>query len=129
MGKARSPKIVASYDNEVGRRIKIRRIELGMSQSSLGTALDLTFQQVQKYEKGSNRVSAGRLQRIAQILDVPVTFFFSDLNEAGKSQITALLDSAYAIRMVKALNRIEDQKIRRTAVELVEEIANYVERD
>jgi hypothetical protein len=69
------------------------------------------------------------LQRIAQILDVPVTFFFSDLNEAGKSEITALLDSAYAIRMVKALNRIEDQKIRRTAVELVEGIANYVGRD
>jgi len=95
-----------------------------MSQTSLGNALDLTFQQILKYEKGSNRVSAGRLQRIAQILDVPVTFFFSDLGKAGGSQLSALLDSAYSLRMVKALNRIRDRQIQRNAVELVEAIAD-----
>jgi len=69
-------------------------------------------------------VSAGRLQRIAQILDVPVTFFFSDLGKAGGSQLSALLDSAYSLRMVKALNRIRDRQIQRNAVELVEAIAD-----
>jgi transcriptional regulator with XRE-family HTH domain len=115
---------VASYDGEIGRRIRIRRLEVRMSQSSLGEALDLTFQQVQKYEKGSNRVSAGRLQRIAEILDVPVTFFFSDMGKSGGSQLSTLLDSSYAVRMLKALNVIEDRRIQRCAVELVEAIVD-----
>src|ERR1700726_588805 len=63
-------------DKHVGSRVRMRRMMLGMSQEVLGDALDLTFQQVQKYEKGTNRVSASRLQHISQILQLPVTFFF-----------------------------------------------------
>ena len=63
-------------DKHVGARVRMRRMMLGMSQEKLGNALGLTFQQVQKYEKGSNRIGASRLQHIAQILQVPVSFFF-----------------------------------------------------
>src|SRR6266705_3147392 len=62
-------------DAEIGKRIRARRLERGLSQTELGQRLGVTFQQVQKYEKGTNRVGAGRLQRVAEILDVPITFF------------------------------------------------------
>jgi transcriptional regulator with XRE-family HTH domain len=65
-------------DIEVGRKVRALRLERNMSQEKLGDALGLTFQQVQKYEKGANRISAGRLQRIAEILGVPTTAFFAD---------------------------------------------------
>lgn len=67
----------------VGARIKLRRTLLGLSQEKLGDALGLTFQQVQKYEKGTNRVSASKLYRLAQILDVPISFFFDSMPGAG----------------------------------------------
>src|SRR6187431_2424895 len=63
-------------DKHVGARVRMRRIMLGMSQEKLGDALGLTFQQVQKYEKGTNRIGASRLQQISDILKVPVSFFF-----------------------------------------------------
>ena len=69
-------KALQSIDKHVGSRVRMRRMMLGMSQEKLGDALGLTFQQVQKYEKGANRVSASRLQQIASILQVPVPFFF-----------------------------------------------------
>jgi transcriptional regulator with XRE-family HTH domain len=68
-------------DVHVGRRVRLRRTLLGMSQEQLGEALNITFQQVHKYERGSNRVSSSRLWNIAQILDVPVSFFFDDMSE------------------------------------------------
>lgn len=111
-------------DNEIGRRIKMRRLEIGMSQESLGKALTLTFQQIQKYEKGINRVSSGRLRQIAKILDVPVTFFFSDLGGAGGSAISAMLESDLPLRLLKAFSRINNRDIQRSMVDLVESIAN-----
>src|SRR5215510_8830833 len=66
-------------DKHVGSRVRMRRMMLGMSQEKLGDALGLTFQQVQKYEKGTNRIGASRLQQIAHILQVPVAFFFEDV--------------------------------------------------
>ena len=68
-------------DVHVGRRVRLRRTLLGMSQEQLGDALNITFQQVQKYERGSNRISASRLWDIGQILDVPVSFFFDDISD------------------------------------------------
>src|SRR3546814_10152347 len=68
-------------DVHVGRRVRLRRTLLGMSQEQLGDALNITFQQVQKYERGSNRISASRLWDIGQILDVPVSFFFDDMSD------------------------------------------------
>src|ERR1700754_4961781 len=69
-------------DKHVGSRVRMRRMMLGMSQEKLGDALGLTFQQVQKYEKGANRIGASRLQQIAQILQVPVSFFFEGARAA-----------------------------------------------
>jgi transcriptional regulator with XRE-family HTH domain len=124
MVKVMGKKSLLSHDHEVGRRIRMRRLELDLSQSSLADALGVTFQQVQKYEKGANRVSAGRLQQIAKFLDVPVTFFFNDLGGSGSSAVSSLLDSAYSLRMLKALTRIHNRQLQRSAVELVEAIAD-----
>jgi len=71
-----------SVDAHVGQRVRMRRTLLGMSQEKLGEAIGLTFQQVQKYERGSNRISAGTLYRLSQVLDVPVSFFFDTYNDA-----------------------------------------------
>jgi transcriptional regulator with XRE-family HTH domain len=119
-----SKKSTILKDREVGRRIKIRRLELGLSQTALGRAINLTFQQIQKYETGTNRVSAGRIQDIAKFLDVPVSFFFEELGgSAGGSEISTLLDSVYSLRLLKAFARIHDRRIQRSTLELVEAIA------
>jgi len=72
-----------AFDAHVGQRVRLRRTLLGMSQERLGDALELTFQQVQKYERGANRISAGTLYRLAQILDVPISFFFDGIEETS----------------------------------------------
>jgi transcriptional regulator with XRE-family HTH domain len=118
----------SANDFEIGRRIKLRRLEIGMSQESLGKALALTFQQIQKYEKGTNRVGSGRLQEIAKILDVPVTFFFGDLGGTGGSAISAMLESAFSLRMLKAFSRIRSHTVQRSTVELVESIADATDQ-
>ena len=117
-----------AQDKEIGKRIKVRRLELNMSQQSLGEALELTFQQIQKYEKGTNRVSAGRLQQIAKILKVSPSFFYDSgtQTENAAHGLFELLDTAYSMRLVKAFAKIEDRRVRRSAVELVEEIADQV---
>jgi transcriptional regulator with XRE-family HTH domain len=121
-------------DRHVGSRVRMRRMMLGMSQEKLGDALDLTFQQVQKYEKGTNRIGASRLQSIAHILQVPVAFFFegapsgaahSDgLVEApSPAYISDFLASSEGLALTKAFMRIKDPKVRRRVVDLVEAIA------
>jgi transcriptional regulator with XRE-family HTH domain len=115
----------------------MRRLMLDMSQTQLGDALRLTFQQVQKYEKGSNRISASRLQHLSQILQVPVPFFFEGAPAAagiasaapGKADapspayVSDFLATSAGLELVKAFMCIEDRKLRRAIVELVEEIA------
>ncbi len=113
----------STYDREVGRRVRARRLELNASQTELGNALGLTFQQIQKYEKGVNRISAGRLQFIAQVLKVPVTFFYGDAGAEATSEISTLIDSSYSLRLVKAFARIPDRALQRSMVELVEALA------
>lgn len=116
-------------DIEVGRRIRARRLSTGLSQSSLAKGLDLTFQQVQKYEKGVNRVGAGRLQRIAHILDVPVTFFFDgQLRQGAKTSIETVsgfefLSNARALRLMKSFSRIQNSKIQDALATLSELLA------
>jgi transcriptional regulator with XRE-family HTH domain len=83
-GRRRTPTLIEPVDVHVGARVRLRRILLGLSQERLGTAIGLTFQQVQKYEHGSNRISASMLHRIAQVLDVPVGFFFDDMADDMK---------------------------------------------
>jgi transcriptional regulator with XRE-family HTH domain len=123
------PKRKTSHDREIGRRIRVRRQELGLSQTELGNALQVSFQQVQKYEKGTNRISAGRLQELAQVLNVPVTFFFEDLaGPTGGSKISEMLESVYAIRLLKAFSKIRDRNVQRTAVELIEAMTDSPKR-
>ena len=121
-------------DKHVGSRVRMRRMMLSMSQEKLGDALGLTFQQVQKYEKGSNRIGASRLQQISLILQVPVSFFFegapappgksAELGEApSPAYVTDFLATTDGLTLVKAFMRIRNAKLRRRVVELVEEMA------
>jgi transcriptional regulator with XRE-family HTH domain len=115
-------------DVDVGRRIRARRLICRMSQSELANKLGVSFQQVQKYEKGVNRVGAGRLARIAEVLNLPVSFFFSGdhaPSEAvdGANCGLSFLESAGAVRLVRAYAGIEDPHIRKALVDLAEEIA------
>src|ERR1700693_3309351 len=118
-GVVMSKKSPHPRDADVGRRIRDRRLERGMSQSELGSKIGVTFQQIQKYEKGVNRVGAGRLYQIAEVLSIPVSFFFGG-NEGGRGtkedSIDAgfrFLETARSIRIVSAYSRIEDHGIRR----------------
>ena len=126
---------VHPIDQHVGARLRMRRLMLNMTQSELAKALGLTFQQVQKYEKGANRVSASRLQRLSVILKVPVPFFFDgapqvhglpDPTEAEANNEAAALNRFLAtsdgVALVKAFPRIRDAKVRRAIVALVEQI-------
>ncbi len=117
-------------DVEVGRRIRVQRMARGISQTELGEKIGVTFQQVQKYEKGANRVGASRLTRIAKVLGVPVSAFFS--GPSGSSEEVALeggrLDLEYlvlpgALRLLRAYGQIRETMLRRTIVALVEKIA------
>ncbi len=120
-----SGKAILDHDREVGRRIRVRRKDLGISQGKLGDALGLTFQQIQKYEKGVNRIGAGRLQQIAKFLKVPMGFFFDadTVGPSGGDNVFTLLDTGYSLRLMKAFVRIQDRRIQRSTVELVEGIA------
>ena len=126
-------------DKHVGARVRMRRMMLGMSQEKLGDALDLTFQQVQKYEKGTNRIGASRLQQISNILQVPVAFFFEGapgasgradgLGEApSPAYVSDFLATSDGLSLTKAFMRIEDSKLRRRIVDLVEQIATREKR-
>ena len=121
-------------DKHVGSRVRMRRMMLGMSQEKLGDSLGLTFQQVQKYEKGTNRIGASRLQQISLILQVPVAFFFegaptvhphSDgMKEApSPAYVSDFLATSDGLALTKAFMRIKEPKLRRRIVDLVEQIA------
>ena len=122
-------------DKHVGSRVRMRRMMLGMSQEKLGDALGLTFQQVQKYEKGTNRIGASRLQQISHILKVPVAFFFegapllpgqsaSGLSEApSPAYVSDFLATSDGLSLTKAFMRIKNPKLRRRIVDLVEQVA------
>jgi transcriptional regulator with XRE-family HTH domain len=107
----------------LGKRIRLRRVELRVSQAELGAKLGVTFQQVQKYEKGSNRVGAAPLQQIASALDVPVTFFYDGDGKAREVESLLFLDSAFSLRLLRAYTKIKDQTVQRQLVSLMESIA------
>jgi transcriptional regulator with XRE-family HTH domain len=119
-------------DVEVGHRIRIERLSRGMSQTALANQLGVTFQQVQKYEKGVNRVGAGRLTKIAEVLGVPVGMFFSgkeilDSEKSDKAHEDSplkLLTVSGAFRLLRAYADIEDSTLRRSIVDLVEQISH-----
>ena len=117
-------------DIEVGHRIRIERLSRGLSQTALANKLGVTFQQVQKYEKGVNRVGAGRLTKIAEVLGVNVGTFFSGSNvpesekstDANAASPLKLLTVSGAFRLLRSYAEIEDPNLRRSVVDLVEQI-------
>jgi transcriptional regulator with XRE-family HTH domain len=121
-------------DTHVGMRIRMRRLMLGMSQTGLADGLGLTFQQVQKYEKGTNRVGASRLQQISNILQVPVAFFFEGAPAAlgytrsGKdapspAYVSEFLATSDGLALVASFTKLNSSKLRRSIVELVNLLA------
>ena len=121
-------------DRHVGSRVRMRRMMVGMSQEKLGQACGITFQQVQKYEKGTNRVGASRLQQISEILQVPVSFLFDGGPSGGATAggfsegsspayVSDFLATSEGLALTRAFTRITDAKLRRSIVELVEQIA------
>jgi transcriptional regulator with XRE-family HTH domain len=107
-------------DIEVGRRVRALRLERDMSQTALADRLGLTFQQVQKYEKGVNRIGAGRLQTIAEIFQVSITDLFADAQPAahGQQSVYELVDSAAALRLLRAYTRLPNSKMKQALVQM-----------
>jgi transcriptional regulator with XRE-family HTH domain len=120
-------------DVEVGHRIRIERLARGLSQTALANQLGVTFQQVQKYEKGVNRVGAGRLTKIAEVLGVAVGSFFTGKEvldsevdrDADQASPLKLLTVSGAFRLLRAYSEIEDSELRRCIVDLVEQIKTH----
>jgi transcriptional regulator with XRE-family HTH domain len=124
-------------DAHVGSRVRLRRMLLGMSQERLGESMGLTFQQVQKYEKGVNRIGASRLFQISKILDVPVQFFFDEAPYAGDGSrapglaepdseafILEFLNSREGLELNRAFVKIGDAKVRKSVVDLVRALSS-----
>lgn len=124
-------------DAEVGRRVRSRRLECALSQTELADRIGVTFQQVQKYEKGKNRIGAGRLQRISEALGAPISFFFGAPAPANGKPMSAsaqvageqaesvfgFLQTSGAVRIVKAFHVIKSRKAKQLLVEMAEELA------
>ena len=131
-------------DVHVGSRVRLRRTMLGMSQEKLGAAIELTFQQVQKYERGTNRIGASRLFQLSKVLDVPVSFFFDDMTSEvaqtggrrpfGFSETEAAVYEAdtlakrETLELVRAYYRIKNEKVRKRVFELAKALAKADEK-
>jgi transcriptional regulator with XRE-family HTH domain len=121
-----------AVDKSVGRQIRIRRNTLGMSQTDLADELGLTFQQVQKYEKGANRISAGRLLRLAVLLEVPLTYFYEDApgrtavvtKAAVPAFVSELLMTSTGVALARAFSKVKRTNIRRKIVNFVDAIGD-----
>lgn len=122
-------------DVHVGGRVRLRRMLLGMSQEKLGERLGLTFQQIQKYEKGVNRIGASRLFDMARVLGVPIQFFYDEVPNGDSTEATGMADvsteyvpdlitTREGFELNKAFARIPDARVRRAVVELVRSLAN-----
>ena len=136
-----------AIDKHVGRRIRLRRTLLGMSQEQLGAELNITFQQVQKYERGANRVSASHLWDISQILDAPIGYFFDDMSETtmrssprrvasgvdvdgkGRDPVKDPMARRETLELVRAYYSIEDTSLRKRAADMVKSIAAALSKE
>jgi transcriptional regulator with XRE-family HTH domain len=123
-------KLPKPVDQHVGARVRMRRMMLGMSQEKLGDAIGISFQQIQKYEKGANRIGASRLQHIANILQVPIPFFFegapgqtqADGSAPSPAYVTEFLASTDGLTLMRAFTHL-NARTRRRILALVEELA------
>lgn len=131
-GATSQPRKPNPVDVHVGGRIRLRRMMNGLSQERLGEQLGLTFQQIQKYEKGANRVGASRLFQLSQVLEVPVSYFFDDLESGNSNPATAgfaesksqdfvleFLNSREGLELNRAFVKIQDPQVRRRVIDLI----------
>ena len=126
-------------DVHVGKRVRLRRTMLGLSQEKLGDSLGITFQQIQKYEKGSNRIGASRLQQLSEILKTPISFFFEEVPGSEKAAIDGMseadssnyivdfLSTSEGLQLYKAFANIKDPKVRKKIIDLVRSLADEEE--
>jgi transcriptional regulator with XRE-family HTH domain len=119
-----NPRSAGDADIAMGRRIRLRRRETGISQIELADHLGLTFQQVQKYEKGINRVGAARLQQIAKMLGVDIPFFYDGDGKEPDVDSVLVVNSVFSLRLLRAYTAINDKTVQRRLVILVEMIAD-----
>lgn len=131
----------SSIDAHVGSRVRLRRMLIGMSQEKLGELLGLTFQQVQKYEKGANRIGASRLYDISTILNVPVQYFFEDLPQAGGAGLNGhgmsepdrepfvmdFVSSTEGLQLIRSYTKVTDPRVRKRILELVKSLGGEEE--
>lgn len=132
-------KSTGSIDKEIGSRVRMRRISIGMSQEKLGDMLGLTFQQVQKYEKGMNRISVGRLVDIAKILGVDIHFFFDGIKsvkpepgfaeEETSPYISEVMSTPEGLQLIRTFTGIKSPKVRKSIVQLVAALASQDEQE
>jgi len=124
-------------DTHVGKRLRLRRTMMGLSQESVAKAVGITFQQVQKYEKGANAMNAGRLYEFGQFMHVPVAYFFEGLDQSGAAGEAGFAEDAEkfdhtqkrvsdreSLEMMKAFKRIKEQIVRKRLADLVRAIAD-----
>jgi transcriptional regulator with XRE-family HTH domain len=137
--RRRVPGVSDPIDVHVGSRVRLRRTLLGLSQERLGEAVGLTFQQIQKYERGANRIGASRMYDLAHVLDVPVSFFFDDMpddvkqrdaapvNVAADDEATGAepnpLNRRETLELVRAYYRISSARVRKRMFELMKAVA------
>ncbi|SCY45958.1 helix-turn-helix domain-containing protein [Microvirga guangxiensis] len=132
-------KSTSLIDKEIGTRVRMRRISIGMSQEKLGEMLGLTFQQVQKYEKGMNRISVGRLVDIAKILGVEIHFFFDGIKSAkaepgfaeddSPAYIADVMSTPEGLQLIRTFTGIKSAKVRKSIVQLVASLAAQEEEE
>lgn len=131
-------KLPSDIDRNVGQRVRWRRRELKLTQEKLGDLLDLTFQQVQKYEKGVNRISAGRLYELAKVLGVPVTYFYEGVGDIiGRTTPQVAVDVAPSpapimdddtLELINAYQKIEDTSLRKSLLSAVRSAARALDQ-
>ncbi|HEY3639430.1 MAG TPA: helix-turn-helix transcriptional regulator [Rhizomicrobium sp.] len=135
MSQAMPKKQANPIDAQVGNRVRLRRMLVGMSQEKLGEMLGLTFQQVQKYEKGVNRIGAGRLYQVASILGVTVSYFYEDVsdrepnglvpaNDHATPPVMEFLSSGEGLQLALAFMRIKEPKVRKRVLDLVKSLSD-----
>ncbi len=112
-------------DLHVGKRVRFKRKMMGLTQSDLGEKVDLTFQQIQKYEKGENRISASKLYQIAQVLDTTVSFFFEDYSETQEQK--EITDDKQSIDLVQSFKSIKNPKVKKRIMMLIESVRDEEE--
>lgn len=138
-GLERNARRANLVDTHVGQRLRLRRMMLGLSQEKLGEQLGLTFQQVQKYEKGVNRIGASRLFDLSQVLSVPIQYFYEELapetfdtsgqvrgfaDRSSDTYVVEFLSTREGLELNKAFTRVSDPRVRRSIIDLVRSLAD-----